>query len=353
MLHQWVGVGQADATRQRHLVGQRGRGGETVATLWETEPRILNLPASFRNPRRFRFDTGISRIPSVIAPATWLFEKTVLEALYTWLNSEYSTGLAPPNLCRLGGELGPAARKGRVFLIRASHTAYIVAKADNRATHLLPRWKPATDVATLLASRLDTQCVCNEDTVVLDLLSNTMLMGSDESGMQAYPFKDATGHHVPGNMEGAPTGVLKAAVKMAKPILSAAAKAGKIIVVDPLPRYISGKCCPSPDHISNFGDADYQETIEAAVRSAHKALVADLAAVPKTTFLDTMEGFQAMEGCAVSRAGRTMFTSPPQPTATCGLGCLRPARQPTCWSEVRQHSDTRPSQHADQQKDGQ
>ncbi len=130
-------------------------GGETVATLRETEPRILNLPASLRNPRRFRFDTGISRIPSVIAPATCLFEKTVLEALYTWLNTEYSTGLAPPNLCRLGGELGPAASKGRVILIGASHTANIVAKADTRATHLLPRWKPATDVATLLASRLE------------------------------------------------------------------------------------------------------------------------------------------------------------------------------------------------------
>ena len=98
-----------------------------------------------------------------------------MEALYTWLNTEYSTGLAPPNLCRLGGELGPAGRKGRVLFIGASHTANIVAKADNRATHLLPRWKPAADVATLLASRLDAQGVREEDTVVLDLLSNTML----------------------------------------------------------------------------------------------------------------------------------------------------------------------------------
>ena len=77
--------------------------------------------------------------------------------------------------------------------------------------------------------------------------------------------------------------------------------------MDPLPRYTSGKCCPSPDHISNFGDADYLETIEAAVGAAHKALVADLAALPITTFMDPMEGFQAVEGVAVSSAGLSIW----------------------------------------------
>ncbi len=75
--------------------------------------------------------------------------------LYGWLNKEYSTGLDPPNLGHLGGILGPAARKGRGFFIGASNSANIVARSDNRATHLLPRWKPTNDVAALLATKLD------------------------------------------------------------------------------------------------------------------------------------------------------------------------------------------------------
>ena len=51
--------------------------------------------------------------------------------------------------------MGPAARKRRVFFIGAFHFANIVARADNRATHLLPRWKPTNDVAALLATKLD------------------------------------------------------------------------------------------------------------------------------------------------------------------------------------------------------
>ncbi len=140
-----------------------------------------------------------------------------------------------PNLCRLGGTLGPTARKGRVIFIGVSNSANIVAKADNRATHLLPRWKPTYDVVALLATRLDGQGIGGDETVVLDLLSNTILMGSNETGMPAYPYKDSTGYHMPGNMEDAPTSVLKATIKQAKPILAAVAKGGKIILVAPLP----------------------------------------------------------------------------------------------------------------------
>ncbi len=53
--------------------------------------------------------------------------------------------------------------------------------------------------------------------------------------MPAYPFKDATIYHMPGNMERAPTSVLKVAIKPAKLKLAATANAGKVILEDPLP----------------------------------------------------------------------------------------------------------------------
>ena len=74
-----------------------------------------------------------------------------------------------------------------------------MARADSRAIHLLPRWKATQDVATLLASRLDSQGIRADDTVVMDLLSNIVVMGSDNLGMPAYPYKDYEGYHIPGS----------------------------------------------------------------------------------------------------------------------------------------------------------
>ena len=55
-----------------------------------------------------------------------------------------------------------------------------MARADSRAIHLLPRWKATQDVATLLATRLEGQGIGADDTVVLDLLSNIVMMGSND-----------------------------------------------------------------------------------------------------------------------------------------------------------------------------
>ena len=292
-------------------------GGEREAAPRRTsQARTLNMPANFRNQRRFRFDCGQADLPTTIPASTADLEKEIIGALYDWLNKEYSTGLDKPNLCRLGGAAEPAGNKGRVFFIGASHSANIVARADSRAIHLLPRWKATQDVATLLASRLDSQNIGAEDTVVMDLLSNTVVMGSDESGMPAYPFKDIDGYHIPGNMEGAPTGVLKAATRLAKPLLVAASKAGKIILLDPLPRYTTKKCCQKTDHITNYADADYLETVETAVKNAHKALAAEAAAFPKAATEDPLEGFQAVEGNLVSSAGLGIWADGVHLTAT-------------------------------------
>ena len=120
---------------------------------------------------------------------------------------------------------------------------------------------------------------------------------------EGCPYKDSEGYHIPGNMEGAPTGVLKAVTRLAKPLLAAASKAGKIILLDPLPRYTTVKFCLKPEHITNYCKTDYMETVEAAVRNAHKALAAEAAAMPKAGTEDLLEGFQVVDGNLISSAG--------------------------------------------------
>ena len=135
------------------------RTGITVIPRYKIPLAGSNHWTCVRNRCRFRFDTSFAQLPTVIQTSTETSEKKIVEVLYNWLNTEYSTRLALPNLGRLGGVLRPTARKGTVIFIGASHTANIVAKADNRGTHLLPRWTPTADVVVLLATRLKAQGV--------------------------------------------------------------------------------------------------------------------------------------------------------------------------------------------------
>ena len=107
--------------------------------------------------------------------------------------------------------------------------------------------------------------IADSDTVVVDLLSNSSFMGSDKDGMPADAVKSNGTNHFTSNMEGAPIAILKKAIGLAGPILRAASQAGKTILLVPLPRYAETKCCQDPGHISNFGEADYSDTIRASI----------------------------------------------------------------------------------------
>ena len=112
------------------------------------------------------------------------------------------------------------------------------------------------------------------DTVVMDLLSNTFLMGCDSSGMPVRAHKDGGCYHLLGSMEGSPTSALRAALKLATSILTVAKSAWRIILLSPTPHYVTGKCCSNDDHISNFEDPDYRMVLEEAADNAGRAISA-------------------------------------------------------------------------------
>ncbi len=99
-------------------------------------------------------------------------------------------------------------------------------------------------------------------TVILDLLSNSFLMGSDKSGMQVKAHKEGNSYHLRGNMEGSPTSVLKATLHTAAGVLTAVKAAGKVLLLLPTHPYVTSKCCPDPDHFANFGEADYRQVLK-------------------------------------------------------------------------------------------
>ena len=76
------------------------------------------------------------------------------------------------------------------------------------------------------------------DTVILDLLSNSFLMGSKEFGMPVKAHKEGNLYHLRGNVEGSPTSVLKATLCTAAAVLIVAKAAGKVLLLLPTHRYV-------------------------------------------------------------------------------------------------------------------
>jgi hypothetical protein len=112
-----------------------------------------------------------------------------------------------------------------------------------------------------ISQRLRNFVPGSDDTVVLDLLSNTAFVGADSAGMPTQPVKGGDGmHHILGSLTAAPTSVVKRALQAAVSVIEVA-KGASFILVAPTPRYITKKCCNNPDHIDNFGDNNYEKEI--------------------------------------------------------------------------------------------
>jgi hypothetical protein len=88
---------------------------------------------------------------------------------------------------------------------------------------------------------------------MVDLLSNSVYMGTDELGLPTRPVRHEDGiYHVEGELQVAPESVLRKTVNMCIPLLEHC-QGSNLVFLLPFPRYVCGKCCEDPSHISNFG----------------------------------------------------------------------------------------------------
>jgi hypothetical protein len=100
---------------------------------------------------------------------------------------------------------------GRINVIGASHlyrtVEYLPANTVSLAT---PGFKPTKEKITELERRVDALELSSTDTVVLDLLSNTAYMGTDDEGLSLPAFRAGDGsYHVAGTLTTAPPTTLK------------------------------------------------------------------------------------------------------------------------------------------------
>ncbi len=93
------------------------------------------------------------------------------------------------------------------------------------------------------------------DTVVLDLLSNTAYMGTDEDGLPLTAISAGDGsYHVIVSLTTAPLPTtIKKTLDLCMPLSRKLGNA-RIILVFPTTRYVKEKCCNNPTHIDSFNN---------------------------------------------------------------------------------------------------
>jgi hypothetical protein len=97
-------------------------------------------------------------------------------------------------------------------------------------------------------------------------------MGTDNRGIPLPPFQDEDGtYHVEGQLDIAPLHSLTIVASMGKKLIEAAGTA-KVIVVMPIPRYVTAGCCTAPGHITNQSEADYQALLASAAHTCKSVM---------------------------------------------------------------------------------
>jgi len=200
----------------------------------------------------------------------------VISKLITEINETFGLGLdEEPDLSR---DPVPvlATGTGRMIVVGASHmrrvAAHLAAAGCSTWDLSVPGWTPGVQNIETVTNRLKKIQPSKKDTVALDLLSNSVFMGTDDLGLPTRPVRSEDGsYHIVGDLQAAPVSAIRKVVSDCNPIIDMC-KDANIVFVLPYPRYVCGKCCENPAHVSNFGTDQFVSEINSVPNVARAAI---------------------------------------------------------------------------------
>jgi hypothetical protein len=163
---------------------------------------------------------------------------------------------------------------GRLIIVGASHMARMASFLPQETIVLAtPGFKATQATVPQLTSKLAGLSINGDDRVVLDLLSNSAFMGTDADGLPSPAFAGEDGtYHIPGSLSAAPPQAVKKILGNSEQIGKACSKANLVVLVAPIPRYITKKCCEESSHTKNYNCDDFEFEIVSGIET-HKRLL--------------------------------------------------------------------------------
>jgi len=254
------------------------------------DSQTLMLPVGFRNHRKHPVvsDPYDGHIPTSIPPVNEQIERRIVTALLLELNDVYGLNLdISPDFNRNPNH-NTGNGQGRVILVGGSHMARLaealqLGGAETRFVGA-PGWVATRAGLADAAAQIQNLKVTGEDSVVLDLWSNSAYMGTDEFGLPVRAAKASNDgkYHIVGDLQAAPKTVFEKIMQDSVAVLDAA-RGSKVVLVIPIPRYILNKCCTAAGHVANFGQESFSSEVYRAMEMAEQAIAACSAASDSVT----------------------------------------------------------------------
>jgi hypothetical protein len=235
-----------------------------------TGERSLFMPENYTNSHKIR---TISRavgepMPAEIEPLLAGGERELIECLMTEIVDRHAIAVnTEPHLDRCSGDHVfsddiDTSKNPRLFAIGASHVTRIIGGLAECGLDIVNLAKPGwllneTSAAEIKKKLLNLNFGSN-DILLIDPLSNNTFCGTDSQGNLIDPQKIDNGWHILGELSFRPKPYLKNVLGQLKKITDSWPD-NKLILMVPIPRYVHQKCCNQRDHITNFGDPDFQE----------------------------------------------------------------------------------------------
>jgi hypothetical protein len=238
--------------------------------------RSLFIPATCRNPRRrpFLSPGPATPLPSSVRPITQKEEETIVYALLDDINKLFGLGIDPrPSLERGCATQGTYTEKRRTVLVGASHMKRLSELlGQDTVTLAFSGFRPKEKMIAEISNKLVELNLTKDDTVILDLLSNSVFMGTDSSGLPTEALRAEDGsYHIVGSLAVAPASVTKKILAGCS-TLAKVLKGTGTVLISPIPRCVYSKCCDNPDHVDNFEDSERDEEIVLGLQGVKKIL---------------------------------------------------------------------------------
>jgi hypothetical protein len=189
-------------------------------------------------------------------------EMKVTIALIEELRGKMALDLDPaPSFDRTLGPQRKAKKKCELMIVGCCKTKEMAKILSNRgkttSSVFSNNWRITRASVESLATNLRRQIEAEEpETIVFELLDNSVFVGKQEDGSRLLPKKEADGrYHIQGEVQVCARDVQLEQFSALKPIFDAAADK-KIIWMVPAARYLTSGCCENREHVSNKDDPD-------------------------------------------------------------------------------------------------
>jgi hypothetical protein len=246
-------------SRTRDIFWRTVLGEGEGSDLGNTGDRIYFLPENTNSPKKIRFISHAMSValPKKIPQLSTGTEGKIIGSLLSEINDTFGFSLdTDPQLSRKNVAVCEKSLKRRYVVIGAKHTKRIagglVAKGHSVCDLSVPGWKADTTSVSQVCAKLSTVSLTDSDVVIFDPLSNSAFCGTDDEGAPKTISKDHTGkYHCEGHLSTITSQMCSIKLRLCDPIIEVIKKS-HVILLSPIPRYITTRCCGDKSHLQNF-----------------------------------------------------------------------------------------------------